>query len=63
MFDYVFENNKTLKFHPKNLPADVYLAAFGQSVASSQKQDDVPGHFFMDNLPGQQSLWRLDLLA
>lgn len=45
------------------LPSDVYLAAFGQRVASSQQQDDVPGHFFVDNLPVQQSLWCFDLLS
>lgn len=34
---------------------DVYLAAGSQSEASSQQQDDVPGHSLVNDLPAQQS--------
>ncbi len=33
----------------------VYLTAGSQSEASSQQQDDVPGHSVVDQLPVQQS--------
>lgn len=35
-------------------PLGVYLAARSQSEASSQQQDDVPGHPLVDHLPVEQ---------
>lgn len=40
-----------------------YLTASSQSEASSQEQDDVPGHSLMDQLPVEQSGRRSDLLT
>lgn len=43
--------------------AGVYLTAGCQSEASSQQQDDVPGHPLMNHLPVQQSFGSLHLFT
>lgn len=47
----------------KTVLRGVYLTALSQSEASSQQQDDVPGHSLVNHLPVQQSSGSLHQLT